>query len=136
KGNILENLRSCAPNGIDIYYDNTGGESLEAALEVLNVHGRVVACGHISINNGQEPYAIRNLHQVIGKRITIRGSVVFDFIESEWTNFQREVRKYLLEGDIVYKEDIAQGLDAAPQAFVDMLQAKNFGKAIIKIADL
>ncbi|KAF9313674.1 hypothetical protein BG003_004922 [Podila horticola] len=136
KGNILENLRSHAPNGIDIYYDNTGGEALEAALEVLNVNGRVVACGHISVYNGQEPHGIRNLFQVIGKRITIRGFIVFDFEEEEGENFRREVSEYLLNGDIIYKEDIVESLDGAPEAFVGLLHGERFGKVVIKIADL
>ncbi|KAI9240743.1 MAG: hypothetical protein BYD32DRAFT_407605 [Podila humilis] len=136
KGDILENIRSHAPNGIDIYYDNVGGEQLEAALEVLNVYGRVIACGHISVYNGQEPHGIRNLAQVIGKRITIRGFIVWDFEKDEGENFRREVSNYLLNGDIIYKEDVTEGLDSAPEAFVGLLRGDNFGKSVIKIADL
>ncbi|KAI9240742.1 MAG: reductase RED1 [Podila humilis] len=136
KGSILENLRKCAPQGIDIYFDNTGGEALEAALDVMNIHGRVIACGHISAYNGQEPYGIRNMVQVIGKRITIRGFVVIDFEKEERANFRREVSEHLLRGDIVYKEDIIEGLDEAPAAFVGQLRGERFGKVIIKIADL
>ncbi|KAG0036366.1 hypothetical protein BGZ82_004304 [Podila clonocystis] len=136
KGNILENLRSHAPNGIDIYYDNTGGEALEAALKVLNLHGRVVACGHISVYNGQESHGIRNLLQVIAQRITIRGFIMTDFEKEEGENFRREFNEYLLKGDIIYKEDTTESLDGASEAFIGMLKGANFGKAVIKIVDL
>ncbi|KAF9384287.1 hypothetical protein CPB97_005804 [Podila verticillata] len=136
KGSILENLRKCAPHGIDIYFDNTSGETLEAALNVMNIHGRVIACGQISAYNGQEPYGIRNMAQVIGKRITIRGFVFSDFEKEEGANFRHEVSEHLLKGDIVYKEDIIEGLDGAPVAFVGLLRGERFGKVIIKIADL
>ncbi|KAF9980734.1 hypothetical protein BGZ75_008034 [Mortierella antarctica] len=135
KGNILENLRRLAPNGIDIYFDNVGGEQLEAALEVLNLHGRVVACGHISVYNGQEPYGVRNLYHLIGKRITIRGFIVDDFEKEESENFRREVSEYLLNGDIIYKEDLVE-LEDGPKAFVGLLHGERFGKVVIKIADL
>ncbi|KAG0347032.1 hypothetical protein BG004_000257 [Podila humilis] len=136
KGNILENLRSHAPKGIDIYFDNVGGETLEAAIEVLNLHGRVVGCGHITAYNGQEPYGIRNLAHIVGKRITIRGFIVLDFAEEVGADFQREITQWLKSGELVYKDDITEGLDAAPEAFVGMLQGRNFGKAVVKIADL
>ncbi|KAG0347031.1 hypothetical protein BG004_000256 [Podila humilis] len=136
KGNILENLRSHAPKGIDIYFDNVAGETLEAAIEVLNLHGRVIACGHITSYNGQEPYGIRNLAHIVGKRLTIRGFIVFDFAEEVDSDFRRDVTQWLKNGKIVYKDDITEGLDAAPEAFVGMLHGKNFGKAVIKIADL
>ncbi|KAF9320162.1 hypothetical protein BG006_002858 [Podila minutissima] len=136
KGDILENLRSHAPNGLDIYFDSVGGRQLEAALEVLNLYGRVIACGHISVYNGQESHGIRNLYQVIGKRITIRGILVNDFVQDEFANFQRDVGQHLLNGDIIYREDIAEGLENGAEAFVGMLKGANFGKAVIKIADL
>ena len=136
KGNILENLKAAAPEGIDIYYENVGGEQLEAALEVMKLHGRVVACGMISQYNTQEPYGIRNLIQVVGKRITIRGFIVSDFAAECGADFAKDVGSWLVNGEIIYKEDIAVGLDSAPDAFIGMLKGKNFGKQVVKIADL
>ncbi|KAF9404935.1 hypothetical protein BGZ94_003869 [Podila epigama] len=135
-GNILENLRKHAPNGIDIYYDNVGGETLEAAIEVLNLFGRVIGSGHISGYNGQEPYGVRNLAQIIGKRLTIRGFIVVDFGKEVGEEFKREVTKWIRNDEIIYKEDISKGIDAAPDAFIGMLKGKNFGKQVIQIADL
>ncbi|KAF9962989.1 hypothetical protein BGZ70_007731 [Mortierella alpina] len=136
KGNILENLKAAAPEGVDIYYENVGGEQLEAALEVMKLHGRVIACGMISQYNTQEPYGIRNLIQVVGKRITIRGFIVSDFAAECSADFAKDVGSWLANGEIIYKEDIAVGVDSAPDAFIGMLQGKNFGKQVVKIADL
>jgi len=135
-GTILENLRRAAPEGIDIYYENVGGETLEAALEMMKNHGRVIACGMISQYNTQQPYGIRNLHHIVGKRITMRGFIVSDFVEQCASDFTRDVSSWLLNNEIIYKEDICDGLDKSPEAFVGMLQGKNFGKQVVKIADL
>ena len=135
-GNILENLKAAAPEGVDIYYENVGGETLEAALEVMNTHGRIVACGMISQYNTQSPYGVRNLTNIVGKRLTMRGFIVSDFAAECGADFAKDVGSWLVNGEIIYKEDIAVGLDNAPDAFVGMLQGKNFGKQVVKIADL
>ncbi|KAF9439367.1 hypothetical protein BGZ76_000028 [Entomortierella beljakovae] len=136
KGKILDNLRAAAPEGIDIYFENVGGETLEAALEVMNNHGRVIACGMISNYNTTDPYGVRNLFHVVTKRITIRGFIVSDFAEECGADFVKDVSSWLASGEIVYKEDIANGIENALDAFVGMLQGKNFGKQLVKIADL
>ncbi|KAF9394664.1 hypothetical protein CPC16_010681 [Podila verticillata] len=136
KGDVLENLKHLAPEGIDIYFENVGGIQLEAALEVMNTHGRVIACGMISQYNTQTPYGIRNLTHVIGKRITIRGFIVSDFAAECGADFARDVGSWLVKKEIIYKEDITEGIENAPDAFIGMLQGRNFGKAVVKIADL
>ncbi|KAG0006517.1 hypothetical protein BGZ65_007134 [Modicella reniformis] len=136
KGNILESLRAAAPEGVDIYYENVGGETLEAALEVMKLHGRIIACGMISQYNTQNPYGVKNLVNIVGKRITMRGFIVSDFAAESGADFARDVGSWLVNGEIIYKEDIAVGIDNAPTAFVGMLQGKNFGKQVVKIADL
>ncbi|KAF9388763.1 hypothetical protein CPB97_000451 [Podila verticillata] len=136
KGDVLENLKRLAPEGIDIYYENVGGVQLEAALEVMNTHGRVVACGMISQYNTQTPYGIRNLTHVIGKRITIRGFIVSDFAAECGADFARDVGSWLVKKEMIYKEDITEGIENAPEAFIGMLQGRNFGKAVVKIADM
>ncbi|KAG0306414.1 hypothetical protein BGZ98_002419 [Dissophora globulifera] len=131
-----EALSEFAPNGIDIYFENVGGETLEAALNHLNTHGRIIACGMISQYNTTQPYGIKNLGLVIGKRLTIRGFIVSDFHEQYSEDFFREVKELLLAKKIVYRVDEANGVEAAPEAFVGMLQGKNFGKQVVKVADL
>ncbi|KAF9115729.1 hypothetical protein BGX27_006676 [Mortierella sp. AM989] len=129
-------LKSLAPNGIDIYFENVGGETLEAALDHMNNYGRIIACGMISQYNSTEPYGIRNLMQVVSKRLTIRGFIVADFHEQYFADFFREVRELLLNGKIIYRVDEAKGIEAAPEAFVGLLKGKNFGKQVVKVADL
>ncbi|KAK3813684.1 MAG: hypothetical protein JOS17DRAFT_453213 [Linnemannia elongata] len=135
-GTILENLKRAAPEGIDIYYENVGGETLEAALEVMKDHGRVIACGMVSQYNTQQPYGVRNLFHIVSKRITFRGFIVNDFAEECGADFAKDVGSWLVNKEIIYREDIADGIDASPEAFIGMLQGKNFGKAVVKIADL
>ncbi|KAG0367434.1 hypothetical protein BC939DRAFT_396636 [Gamsiella multidivaricata] len=136
KGNILESLRAAAPEGIDIYYENVGGETLEAALEVLNIHGRIVASGMISGYNTSTPYGIKNLIHVVMKRIRFEGFVVNDFSAETREKFEKDVSAWLQNGEIIYKEDVTVGLENAPDAFLGLLQGKNFGRAVVKITDL
>ncbi|KAF9970464.1 hypothetical protein BGZ73_006817 [Actinomortierella ambigua] len=136
KGNILENLRKAAPEGIDIYYENVGGEQLEAALEVMKDHGRVVACGMISQYNATQPYGIRNLFYVVSKRIRLEGFIVTDLYPKYFEQFSKEVYDWFVNKQIKYVEDVAVGIENAMDAFVGMLQGKNFGKQVLKLADL
>ncbi|KAF8938366.1 hypothetical protein EDD21DRAFT_439991 [Dissophora ornata] len=136
KGKIVDSLRAAAPEGIDIYYENVGGETLDAALEVMNTHGRIIACGMISQYNTANPYGVKNLMYIVSKRITMRGFIVSDFAAECGADFVKDVGSWLSNGEIIYKEDIADGIESAPDAFVGMLQGKNFGKQVVKIADL
>ncbi|KAI1302301.1 hypothetical protein EDD11_005636 [Mortierella claussenii] len=121
--------------GLDIYYDNVGGEHLEAAIDVLNLHGRIIACGMIGDYNAEKPYHVKNLLQIVFKSLKIFGFVVSDFGEEVQARFQRDVKQWLEKGEIVYREDVTEGLENAPEAFLGLLQGKNFGKAVIKVAD-
>ncbi|KAF9173298.1 hypothetical protein BGX20_003614, partial [Mortierella sp. AD010] len=136
KGNIVESLRAAAPEGINIYYDNVGGETLEAALEVLNRFGRVVLCGMSSIYNKATPYGIKNIILAILKSLKLEGFGASQFSDELEEQFFKDVKSWLENGDITYKEDITEGLDSTPEAILGMLQGKAFGKAIIKVADL
>ncbi|KAF8932883.1 hypothetical protein BGZ52_009164 [Haplosporangium bisporale] len=126
-------LKELAPQGIDI---NVGGSQLEAALDHLNNFGRIIACGMISQYNTREPYGIKNLMHVVSKRLTMRGFIVADFQDQYFADFFKGVRELLLSKQIVYRVDEAQGIDKAPEAFVGMLRGKNFGKAVVHVADL
>ncbi|KAG0054529.1 hypothetical protein BGZ83_011029 [Gryganskiella cystojenkinii] len=130
-------LTELAPKGIDIYFENVGGETLDAALVHLNSWGRIIACGMISqYNTAGKPYGIKNLMNVVSKRLTIRGFIVADFFDQYFEEFFREVKQLLLDGKIVYKVDEAQGVAAAPEAFVGLLNGKNFGKQVVQVATL
>ncbi|KAF9099637.1 hypothetical protein BGX29_007021 [Mortierella sp. GBA35] len=129
-------LKELAPKGIDIYFENVGGETLEAALDHLNTHGRVIACGMISQYNTRQPYGIKNLMHVVSKRLTIRGFIVADFHEQYFEDFFRDVKELLVNKKIVYRVDEAKGVAAAPEAFVGLLNGKNFGKQVVQVADI
>ncbi|KAF8976646.1 hypothetical protein BGZ46_008097 [Entomortierella lignicola] len=136
KQSTHEALKTLAPKGIDIYFENVGGETLEAALDHLNTFGRIIACGMISQYNTTTPYGVKNLTNIVGKRLTIRGFIVSDFYQQYHEEFFREVRELLLSGKIVYRVDEAKGIEAAPEAFVGVLKGKNFGKQVVAVADL
>ncbi|KAG0347039.1 hypothetical protein BG004_000264 [Podila humilis] len=130
-----DGLKELAPKGIDIYFENVGGETLEAALDALNNFGRIIACGMISQYNTREPYGVKNLMQIVSKRLTMKGFISSDYQE-HFPEFFKEVRDLLLSNQIVYRNDIVKGVDSAPDAFVGMLQGKNFGKQAVRVADL
>jgi NADPH-dependent curcumin reductase CurA len=135
----IDALKRLAPNGIDIYYENVGGEQLEAALDCLNDFGRIIACGMVSEYSTPETerHGIKNLMNVIAKRLTIRGFIVgdADMGPKYWTQRNENISKWLHEGSFKAKMSVTEGIDSAPEGFVGMLQGKNFGKAVLKIAD-
>ncbi|KAG0318639.1 hypothetical protein BGZ99_005561 [Dissophora globulifera] len=135
-GDILTSLKAAAPEGIHIYFDNVGGRHLEAALEWILPRGRVVMCGQIGDINTQNPPGVRNLFVCVPKEISILAFLVLNFEDEYKAEFEKDVTEWLLSGKIVYKEDVTEGLENAPSAFLGMLQGKNFGKATVKIADL
>ncbi|KAF2798958.1 NADP-dependent leukotriene B4 12-hydroxydehydrogenase [Melanomma pulvis-pyrius CBS 109.77] len=133
-------LARLAPKGIDIYYENVGGEQLEAAIGAMNNFGRIIACGMISQYNTkpEEQYPIRNLMQVVSKRINMRGFIVSD--ENMGAKYakdhQEKLQKWISEGAFKAKQSVTVGIDNSIDGFLGMLKGQNFGKAILQIADL
>jgi NADPH-dependent curcumin reductase CurA len=132
-GPVLDALSAAAPGGIDVYFDNVGGEHLEAAIAVANVHARMAICGMISIYNATEPPpAPRNLGQLVSKRLALRGFLVSDHTHLR-PDFLREVGGWLREGRLRYRETVVDGLRNAPEAFLAMLDGQNIGKMLVTI---
>jgi NADPH-dependent curcumin reductase CurA len=132
-GNLVEQITAASPQGIDVYFDNVGGDHLEAALATLRPRGRVIACGAIAQYNNEKPApGPSNLAMVIGKRLTIKGFIVSDHM-SELPAFFAEVGPLLLAGKLVVKETVVSGLDAMPGAFLDLLSGGNVGKMLVKL---
>lgn len=132
-GPVLDQLSKLAPAGIDVYFDNVGGEHLEAALALMTVHGRVAVCGMISVYNATEPTpAPRNLQELIRKRITMRGMLVRDYGHLH-ERFLAEVGGWLREGKLHYQETVVAGLANAPEAFLGLLRGENTGKMLVTI---
>ncbi|MEA2441939.1 MAG: hypothetical protein QOH76_3363 [Thermoleophilaceae bacterium] len=133
-GPVADLLAQAAPEGIDVYFDNVGGDHLEAAIGALNQDGRVAMCGAISQYNATEPpRGPRNLSLAIGKRLTLRGFIVRDHRHLTG-DFVREVGTWLSEGRIHYRETVVEGLENAPQAFIGLLNGRNTGKMLVKLA--
>lgn len=126
-------LARLAPQGIDIYYENVGGEHLEAALNAMNNFGRVVVCGLISQYNSA-PYPITNIHQVLVKRITMRGFIVGDEgMGNVYTKeHQENVQKWIKDGSFKVLIHETQGIDNAAEGLVGIFYGKNKGKAVLK----
>lgn len=132
-GEPLGYLKKGAPEGIDVYFDNTAGPQLEAALWVLRNHGRVAMCGGIAGYNTPVP-GPRNLALVISKRLRLEGFLVIDY-PKEMPAFLAEAMPALQSGKLLNRETVVEGLDAAPAAFMDLLHsgASNFGKMVVKL---
>ena len=133
-GPVAEQLGAAAPDGIDVYFDNVGGEHLEAAIGALRMRGRVAMCGAISAYNATElPPGPRNLFLCVGKRLTLRGFIVGDH-EHVRDAFQAEVGGWLRDGRIVARETVVEGgVEVAPQAFMDLLAGANTGKMLVRL---
>lgn len=132
-GPVLEQLQRLAPDGIDLYFDNVGGESLEAALALLRLHGRILACGSISGYNATAPLpGPTNLFNITTKRLTMKGLLVFDWLE-HLAEFRDEVGGYVQAGKLKPKETVVEGIEQAVAAFLGLFQGQNLGKMIVKL---
>ncbi|MFJ4668835.1 NADP-dependent oxidoreductase [Kitasatospora purpeofusca] len=132
-GPVGEQLAKVAPEGIDLYFDNVGGEHLEAAISALGVHGRAVLCGAIAhYNDTAAAPGPRNLMQVIGKRLRLEGILVGDH-DALRPRFVAEVGGWLQEGKLRSEETVVDGFENAAQAFLDMLRGANTGKMVVRL---
>ena len=126
-------LREHCPDGLDIYFENVGGRHLQAALAVMNMHGRIPLCGMISQYNDIEPTpGPTNLSSAIGKRIKLQGFIVTDFMERN-AEFYSDMRQWISEGRIQWEETIIEGLENAPKAFMALFTGDKLGKIIVKV---
>lgn len=126
-------LRDLAPDGIDVYFDNVGGETLEAAIGALRLHGRIVACGSISRYNATEALpGPRNLFMVVTKRLRMQGFIISDHAD-RFGAFLAEVAPRVADGSIRYRETVVDGIEHAPEAFIGMLEGANIGKMLVRV---
>ena len=133
-GPVFEQLNSAAPDGIDVYFDNVGGEALEAALTALRIHGRIIACGGISGYNEEKPQpGPSNLFNIVGKRLIIKGLMVRDWLDHQ-DEFEKEVGVYLRTGKVKNMETVANGIDNAAEAFIGLFEGQNIGKMVVDLS--
>ncbi|MCW5745350.1 MAG: NADP-dependent oxidoreductase [Alphaproteobacteria bacterium] len=126
-------LRAACPDGIDVYFDNVGGVITDAALRNLNFFARVALCGSISQYNATAPeMGPRLLGTFVGKRVTARGFIVTDFA-AHYVPALRQMGGWVRSGKLKYREDIVEGIDKAPRAFIGLLRGENFGKMLVKL---
>ena len=129
---VREQLRDAAPDGIDVYFDNVGGDHLEAAIGSFRTYGRAALCGAISqYNSTQPPLGPRNLALAVTKRLTLRGYIIFDHMD-RFRDFMSEVGPWLADGRIRTRETVVDGIENAPRAFIGLLHGDNVGKMLVR----
>ncbi|MEU8648814.1 NADP-dependent oxidoreductase [Streptomyces sp. NPDC048737] len=132
-GSVSEQLRAAAPDGIDVYFDNVGGDHLEAAIGSLNEGGRIAVCGMISVYNNTEPApGPRNLARLIQTRGRIEGFLVGDHYDLQ-PQFVQEVGPWVASGALKYRETVVEGIENNLEAFLGVLRGDNTGKMIVKL---
>jgi hypothetical protein len=125
-------LREACPGGIDVYFDNVGGDVLETVLRLVNPFARIPLCGLISQYNATELPPGPNMGPVLVNRVTIRGFIVSDHLD-RMLPFLADTAGWLREGRLKYREDVVEGLDQAPRAFIGLLRGENLGKMLVKV---
>jgi NADPH-dependent curcumin reductase CurA len=134
-GPVAQQLAKAAPDGIDVYFDNVGGEHLEAAIGALHTHGRVAMCGAIAQYNATEPTpAPRNLALSIGKRLRLQGFIVIDYFDRR-DAFFAEVGGWLRGGELKYRETVVEGIEHNLDALMGMLRGENIGKMVVALPE-
>ncbi len=133
--NVASALADACPQGIDVYFDNVGGPITDAVMEQIAVGGRISICGQISQYNVEEPEpGPRNLGLLVRKQAKVQG-----FLVGQFANRHEEARlriaQWIKEGKIKYKEDVVEGLENAPRAFIGLMRGENFGKLLIKVSE-
>ncbi|WP_018624363.1 NADP-dependent oxidoreductase [Kangiella aquimarina] len=135
---FAEQLAKACSDGIDVYYENVGGKVFDAVLPLLNTKARIPLCGLVSQYNATElPSGPDRMGMLMGtllvKRIKMQGFIIFDDYGDRYPEFAQDMGQWLKEGKIHYREQMVEGLDKAPQAFMGMLEGKNFGKLVVKV---
>jgi len=134
KGDLLAALKDACPKGIDVYFENVGGDVLRAVMALLNQNARIPLCGLISEYNATEVGPGPNLRPLLFNRALIKGFIVSDHMD-RMGDFLRDCGGWIREGRLKYREDVVVGLEKAPEAFIGLLQGKNFGKLLVRVGE-
>jgi NADPH-dependent curcumin reductase CurA len=138
-----QELGAACPKGVDVYFENVGGKTLDAVIPLMNVFGRIPVCGMISQYNlgglgmagGEGPDRLPRLWRtVLVQRLTVRGFIITDHYD-RFRDFQGDVSGWLRDGHVKYRESVTEGIENAPRAFLELLKGGNFGKALVKVAE-
>jgi NADPH-dependent curcumin reductase CurA len=131
-GSLVKQLAATAAKGIDVYFDNVGGEHLDAAFAAARNNARFAICGMIDSYNGGEPPRFRYIMRVISARIAIKGFIYTDFMP-EMPAFYRDMGGWIASGQVQSRETVREGIEATPQAFLDLFTGGNMGKMLVKL---
>jgi NADPH-dependent curcumin reductase CurA len=132
-GNLFRDLKEACPKGIDIYFDNVGGETLDTVLRLVNTFARIIICGRISGYHAAEPYGIKNLGAVLVNRVRMQGIIVFDWAD-RYAEANKALAGYVAQGKLKTRESVVEGIERAPQGLIDLVKGRNFGKQLVKLA--
>jgi prostaglandin reductase 1 len=131
-GNVYKQLKEAAPNGYDTFFDNVGGEVSSMIFNQMNDYGRISVCGAISSYNSEIPKVPAPQTMFVFKQLTMQGFLVWRYSD-RWMEGITKIAKWVEEGKIKYHETITEGFENTPKAFIEMLNGKNYGKAIVKV---
>ncbi len=132
-GNLYRDLREACPKGVDVYFENVGGEILDTVLRIMNLFSRIIVCGLISEYNATEPYGYKMLRSVLVNRIRMQGMIVFDW-KDRYAEGVTALAGHLAQGKLKYRESVLEGVENAPQGLIALLKGQNFGKQLVKLA--
>jgi NADPH-dependent curcumin reductase CurA len=131
-GDLRGALRDACPKGVDVYFDNVGGEILDTLLPQMNLFSRVVVCGLISDYNATQPYGLRNIRALLINRIRMQGMIVFDW-KARYHEALQALAEAVSQGRLKYRESVVEGLENAPKGLIALLKGENFGKQLVKL---
>ena len=132
-GNLHRDLKEACPKGVDVYFDNVGGETLDTLLRLMNTYSRIVVCGRISTFDQAEPYGLKNSGSILVNRIKVQGMIVFDWLE-RYPEANKALLDLVIAGKLRYRESVIDGIENAPKGFIGLLKGENFGKQLVKLA--
>ena len=137
---LKERLAVACPDGIDVYFENVGGDVLDAVLPLLNLHARVPVCGFIAHYNEEggargSDKRTQLLATILARRVRMQGFIILDHYADRFDAFRRDMSQWIAQGRVRLQEDIVDGLEQAPAALIGLLQGHNFGKVVVRVAD-
>jgi hypothetical protein len=132
-GNLYRDLKEACPKGVDVLFENVGGEILDTTLRLTNTFARIVICGLIAEYNATQPYGYKNLRAVLVNRIRMQGMIVFDW-RDRYGEALKALSKIYEQGNLKYRESVVEGLANAPRGLISLLKGGNFGKQLVKLA--
>ena len=132
-GRVFDDLRAACPSGVDVCFENVGGEILDTTLRLMNRFSRVVVCGLIAEYNAGQPYGYTRLRSVLVNRIKMQGMIVFDW-KDRYAEAREALARHVIAGKLKYRESVIVGLENAPRGLIGLLKGENFGKQLVRLA--